>query len=95
MSVVSLGGKHMLNNGYHRAVALMQAGHSRVPVIMVTVPSVDMAPTTRLGMFSPQAVFGPIPPRVADFLGAAAMDVPCKRMRLLFTVHAEVYAVPA
>jgi hypothetical protein len=95
MNVVAFGGKYMLNNGYHRAVALLQAGHTRMPVIMVTVPSPVATPVTRVGMFSPQAVFGPNPPRIADFIASAAMDLPCKRMKLLFTVHAEVYPVPA
>lgn len=95
MSVVSFAGKHMLNNGYHHAVALALAGHTRIPVITTTVASPDASPMVRPGMFSPQIVFGPAPPRIADFLGAAAIDLPCTRMRLLFTVHAEVYPVPA
>lgn len=95
MSVVSFAGKHMLNNGYHHAVALAVAGHTRVPVIIATVASPDASPMARPGMFSPQIVFGPTPPRVADFLGPAAIDLPSKRMQLLFTVHAEVYPVPA
>ena len=36
MSVVSFAGKHMLNNGYHHAVALALAGHTRIPVIIVS-----------------------------------------------------------
>jgi hypothetical protein len=95
MNVVSVGGKHMLNNGYHRAVALLLAGHTRIPVIVATVASLAAAPITRIGMFSAQTVFGPVPPRVADFLGAAALELPSKRVRLLFSVHAEVYPVPA
>jgi hypothetical protein len=95
MSVVSFAGKHMLNNGYHHAVALALAGHTRVPVIIATVASPDAAPMARFGMFSPQIVFGPVPPRIADFLSPAAIDLPCNRARLLFTVHAEVHPVPA
>jgi hypothetical protein len=85
----------MLNNGYHHAVALALAGHTRIRVIIATVASPDASPMARRGMFSPQIVLGPAPPRVADFLGPAAIDVPCNRMRLLSTVHAEVYPVPA
>jgi hypothetical protein len=95
MSVVSFAGKHMLNNGYHHAVALALAGHTRIPVIVTTVASPDASPMARPGMFSPPIVFGPAPPRIADFLGPAAIDLPCNRIRLLFTVHAEVYPVPA
>lgn len=95
MSVVSFNGRYMLNNGYHRAVALLAAGHKRVPVILVTAPGLDATPPARAGMFNPQLIFGPMPPRLEDFLSAASVDVETQRRQFLFSIHAEVHGVPA
>jgi hypothetical protein len=94
MSVAMFNGRYMLNNGYHRAVALAHAGHERIPVILVEPPALELTPTARNGMFSPQIVFGAVPPRVADFVTPAAVDLASRRMRLLFSVHAEVHPIP-
>jgi hypothetical protein len=94
MSVKMFNGRYMLNNGYHRAVALARAGHDRIPVILTEAPALDLTPTARNGMFSPQIVFGPKPPRIADFMAPAAVDFTSRRMRLLFSVHAEVHPIP-
>ena len=95
MSVVSFNGRHMLNNGYHRAVALARAGHEAVPVIFVEVPALEMTPSVRNGMFNPSLTFGPQPARIVDFLGPAAVEVSTKKMRFLFSIHAEQHAIPA
>jgi hypothetical protein len=94
MSVVLFNGRYMLNNGYHRAVALARAGHERAPVILVEAPALELTPTARNGMFSPQIVFGAAPPRIEDFVSPAAVEFASSRMRLLFSVHAEVHPIP-
>jgi len=94
MSVVTFNGRYMLNNGYHRAVALLRTGHDRIPVILIEAPALELTPTARNGMFSPQVVFGPKPPRIVDFTTPAAVDFTSRRMRLLFSVHAEVHPIP-
>jgi hypothetical protein len=94
MSVVAFNGRHMLNNGYHRAVALARAGHKKIPVILVDAPSLELTPPARNGMFNPSLVFGPKPPRIVDYLEATAVEVPTKRMRFLFSVHAEQHPIP-
>jgi len=45
-------------------------------------------------MFNPNMVFGPKPPRIVDFLGLAAVEVPTRKMRFLFSVHAEQHPIP-
>lgn len=94
MSVVSFNGRYMLNNGYHRAVALTRAGHDRIPVILTEAPAAELTPTARIGMFGPQVVFGPNAPRIADFTTAAAVEFSCPHMRFLFSIHAEVHPIP-
>jgi len=94
MNVVAFNGRYMLSNGYHRAVALLRAGHERIPVILVEAPALELTPTARNGMFSPQIVFGQKPPRIADFNTPAAAEFTSRRMRLLFSVHAEVHRIP-
>jgi hypothetical protein len=94
MNVVTFNGRHMLNNGYHRAVALARAGHERIPVILIEAPALELTPTARNGMFNAQIVFGPRPPRVEDFLTSAAVECNSRRMRVLFSVHAEVHPIP-
>lgn len=95
MNVVSFNGRLLLNNGYHRAVALVKAGHKQVPVILAPSPAIEATPTMRNGMFSPKVVFGPAPPRVHDFISPAAVDVPTERHRFLFSIHAEIHRVRA
>ena len=78
-----------------QAAALAHAGHDRIPVLLAAVPALELTPTARNGMFKPQIVLGPTPPRIADFLSPAAVDLPRRPMRLLFSIHAEVHPIPA
>ncbi len=94
MSVVSFNGRHMLNNGYHRAVALARAGHTQIPVVFSEVQALELTPAVRNGMFNPRIVFGPTPPRIADFLSPGAVDILTRRSRFLFSIHAEQHPVP-
>ena len=94
MSVVHFNGRYVINNGYHRAVALAARGHDRIPVLLKPVDHPGHTPAGRPGMFTPPIVFGPNPPRIEDFLGPAGVDLPRRRTRLLFTVHAELHPIP-
>jgi hypothetical protein len=95
MSVVMFDGKLIMANGHHRAVALLEVGHARAPVLVSTVSELGATPMLRPGMFNPRTVLGPRAPRAFDFLGPAAIELPCRVMRTVFSVHAEVLLVPA
>jgi hypothetical protein len=94
MSVTALNGRYILNNGYHRAVALAARGHKRILVLLKQGSRLDQTPMASPGMFSPQIVLGPTPPRIEDFLSPASVDLPRRQTRLLFTVHAELHPIP-
>jgi hypothetical protein len=64
-------------------------------VIYIEAPSLEFTLTARPGMFNPNMVFGPNPPRIVDFLGPAAVEVPTRKVRFLFSVHAEQHLIPA
>ncbi len=93
MSVVSLSGRFVINNGYHRAVALAARGHVEVPVLLLQGTQLGHTPVGRPGMFQPSLVFGDNAPRIEDFLGLAAIDLPRRRTRTLYTVHAAAYPI--
>jgi len=93
MSVVSFSGRYVINNGYHRAVALAARGHVEVPVLLVHGTQLAHTPAARPGMFQPSLVFGDTPPRVEDFLSPAAVDLPRRRTRTLYSVHAAAYPI--
>jgi len=95
MSVIAFDGKLIIANGHHRAVALLKAGHDRAPVLVSTVSEIGATPMVRPSMFNPRTVLGPRAPRLVDFLGPAAVELPCRTMRTVFSVHAEVLVVPA
>jgi hypothetical protein len=94
MSVVLFKGRYFMNNGTHRAVALARAGHDRIPVVLLDAHTLDQTPMSRHAMFSPDVALGPTPPRIEDFASPAAVDFATRRMRLLFSVHAETHELP-
>jgi hypothetical protein len=94
MSVAEHKGRYFLKNGYHRAFALMLAGHKRIPVVLVHAPSYELTGANRPGFFPVDTLMGNKPPMVGDFGTKAAVDVVRLKLKLIVTVHGEVQAIP-
>lgn len=93
MNVVSFSGRHIINNGYHRAVALAARGHAEIPMLLVRGTQLAHTPAARAGMFQSSLVFGNTPPRIEDFLGPATINLPRRRTRTLYSVNAAAYPI--
>jgi hypothetical protein len=69
VQVVSLQGRHVLRDGYHRVVGLLRAGITEVPAAVISgVEVADIGIPQSGFFFPPDLVLGPQPPLVADFL---------------------------
>jgi hypothetical protein len=83
VTVVELGGRFFLRDGHHRAAALMAAGITAAPVVVVTGTSYADAAMVP-GLFGPGVALGDRPPMVADFLdegvSAAAVRRPLRKI---------------
>jgi hypothetical protein len=83
VTVVELGGRFFLRDGHHRAAALMAAGITAAPVVVVTGTSYADAAMVP-GLFGPAVALGDRPPMVADFLdegvSAAAVRRPLRKI---------------
>lgn len=93
MSVMHFRGRYILNNGYHRALALAARGHVDVPVLLLHGTAVEHTPAARPGRFPPSLVFGDAPPRIEDFFGPAAIDLPRRRTRTLYSFQAASHSI--
>lgn len=89
MSVMDLDGRYVLRNGHHRAVALVARGHVEIPVLL----SRSGEQTERPGRFPMAVVLGAEPPRIENFLSPAAVDLPRRRTRTLYTVQVATHAI--
>ena len=70
LQVVAFNGRHVLRDGYHRAVGLLRASIFEVPVARIEgVQLADLG--IQPGFFPPDLVLGPQPPLVTDFLDDA------------------------
>jgi hypothetical protein len=94
MQVRQHGDRYALANGYHRAYALRKRGVEMVPVVLISVPSVnELAPGP--GFFGPQLLASARPPLVADFADdelATTTDV--RAMMKVVRVTVESLLVP-
>lgn len=93
MRVAKVGQRHILVNGYHRAVALMMKGHRKIPVILAQSAGLAGVPQPP-DFFTPQMLLGPTPARVEDFVTTAAVDVIRTPIRRLFSVHTAIHPIP-
>lgn len=93
VTVVELGDRFFLRDGYHRAVALAAAGVTVVPAVVVTGSSYsDVAMTP--GMLGPQVALGDHPPMLVDFLDAQVSDTSTRRRtRKVTRLSASEFAV--
>lgn len=91
MRALDLGGRRALRNGHHRAVVLAVRGHAEVPILVSR--GTDQPPADRPGMLPAAVVFGDAAPRIEDFLGPAAVDLPLRRARTLYSVQVATHAI--
>ncbi len=66
VQVVLYRGRYFLKDGYHRSLALLQKGITRVPVVFKGIPEPQKLEVK--GRFSDEINLGPHPPRLADYL---------------------------
>jgi len=69
--VTPVNGRFIVQNGYHRAVALLQAGHERMPCLVRPLNPADLAILQQQpqppGFFDLGRIMAPRPPMVSDF----------------------------
>lgn len=94
VTVVHLGDRFFLRDGYHRAVGLLMHGVRAVPAIIVTARTfADVASVP--GMFGPEVILGDRPPTVADFLNDGPSAAAIRRpLRKLLRVAADEFYIP-
>jgi len=94
ISVVNYKGLFLIKNGYHRAFALLRAGHEYVPCLIVRTDSFQFTGAQAQGFFGIDLLTSARSPLLSDFDSAAAFLVPRRRVRVMVTVHAETQVVP-
>lgn len=72
MYVAEIHGSYILANGYHRAVALKRAGHTRVPCLLRHFTDYNQAFLPGTQAFSATHLAAARPPLVADFVNRHA-----------------------
>lgn len=95
LSVAEYRGAYLIKNGYHRAFALLEAGHTTAPVLLVHAGSYAAAGGAMPGFLPGDLVLSSKPPLLADYQTPAAIDVPRRRMRIVVSVHGEVQVIGA
>ncbi len=78
VAVVELGDRFFLRDGHHRAVALLAAGVTAVPAVVVTGASYSDVATVP-GLFGPQVGLSDHPPTLADYLDESVSDPGVRR----------------
>lgn len=95
IAVAEYRGKFVIRNGYHRALALLQAGHTEIPAVVVHCSSYQATGGAAPGFLPPDLVLSDRPPVLADYLSDAAVEVQRRRMRVIISVHGETQVIGA
>lgn len=66
LQVARYQGRHILRNGYHRAVGFLRQGIYRIPSVVVEAQTFEQI-VPMAGMLSKEVVLGDYPPRLPDF----------------------------
>ena len=90
VQVARFNGRYIVANGYHRAVALIKAGHTRMPCLLRDVPSIEAAGLVPPGFFDLGRLFAPRPPLVSDFLSANATTLKLRARNHILRVGFQV-----
>ncbi|MBS2965826.1 ParB-like nuclease domain-containing protein [Actinocrinis puniceicyclus] len=67
VQVAHYQGRYFLRDGNHRAAALLLAGITQVPAIVIEAPTFQYVAPPPLGLFDYQVAFSNRPPLVTDF----------------------------
>jgi hypothetical protein len=78
LTVAHVGSRFVVTNGYHRAVALLNAGHERLPCILKGAPSYEAAGVPPPGFFDSSRLNASRPPLVADYCNNGGIFEPLK-----------------
>lgn len=94
LQVAHFRNRYFLRDGYHRAAALLRAGISIVPCILIearTIGELGLQP----GLFTPEIIFSDHPPRLTDFWDdAVSCDVAQPTMRKVIRAQTSEFALP-
>jgi len=96
LQVVSLQGRHVLRDGYHRVVGLLRAGITHVPVALISgVEVADLGIAQGGFFFSPDLVLGQQPPLVADFVDdGLSREGPAPAQMKVIRIRTDEFFVP-
>lgn len=78
VQVVNWNNRFIIANGYHRAVALLQAGHSRMPCILQAVPALEAAGIAPPAFFDASRLGAARPPMMQDFIAVGGLATALK-----------------
>ncbi len=95
LSVGEYNGALVIRNGYHRAYALLEAGHTHIPVLITHVPNYQSTGGGGPGFIPSHVVLSSRPPLLKDYFTDAAINVPRRRLRVVVSVHGEVQVIAA
>jgi hypothetical protein len=86
---IQIGDRMYLRNGYHRAVGLMEAGHTHMPCLVVH------GQRSQLGVhdFPPAVLEGPNPPTVGHFSVERATELQLRRITKMIAITWTEYLV--
>lgn len=92
---VEVSGHHYLIDGYHRAIALRQLGHSHIPSLVLHDANwAVLRGTPRPRHFEPPPFSQPTPPCVGHFLTPAAVPTRGLRLVRVMTMHIDSFIAP-
>lgn len=70
--VLQVNNRYVIQNGYHRAVALLRAGHQRMPCLIRSMTQQDMVALQQPGFFDLGRIMLPRPPMASDLINNVA-----------------------
>lgn len=94
LQVVHFQNRYFLRDGYHRGAALLRAGISIVPCLLIEARNLGEL-GLQPGLFAPEIIFSDHPPKLADFWDdTVACDVARPTMRKVIRAQTSEFALP-
>ena len=95
MSVAEFQGRYILKNGYHRAVALLRAGITEAPCLVVHAKNYNATGANAPGFLPRELILSDKPPRLEDFNSAeAAVPYPRRLTKAVIVIQAQRLMIP-
>ena len=94
MSVVEYQGVYMIKNGYHRAYALLESGHTSLPCLLLRTDNYAATGAVGPGFFSIDIMMSDRSPVLSDFSSRAAVEYERRPLRVIVSIHAEMQIIP-